>query len=82
MSNPTAPRLTTADVVANVKAEMARTNLKAPALMTRLDMTRSALQRRLSGEIEFTATELATVADLLGVPVPSLLAPVDRAGAA
>ena len=56
-------------VPANVRAEVARRGLSQSALAAALNLTQSAVSRRLSGTVEFTASELAALAEHLQVPV-------------
>jgi transcriptional regulator with XRE-family HTH domain len=52
---------------------MARAGLTGVQLAERAGYSRSALQRRLSGEIEFTVTDLAVLAKILNIPLTALL---------
>lgn len=47
--------------------------MSARELARRIGMRYSTLGRRLTGEIDFTVGELASIASLLDVPVSSLL---------
>lgn len=60
------------DVAANVRAEVARRRIRQGAIAERLGMDQRAVSRRLLGEVEFSATELQAVAELVGVPISSL----------
>ena len=56
-------------VVANVKAELARRGVLQSTVGDWLGLTQSAVSRRLVGEVEFTASELQTLARNLGVSI-------------
>lgn len=58
---------------ANVRAEMARRNVRQITVAKRLGISQAAISRRLSGETEFSVAELLQVADLLGVTAAHLL---------
>jgi transcriptional regulator with XRE-family HTH domain len=61
--------------VREIRALMARNELNQQALATRIGLTRTGLYRRLRGEVDFSATELASVATTFGVPVDTLFTP-------
>lgn len=64
----------TQDSVADlVRAELARRRLKQTDLAAHLCLTRSAISRRLTGEMEFSITELRTTAAFFGVPLATFL---------
>ena len=71
------------DVAANVRAELARRRDKTKAgLRVALDdMPRVSLWRRLSGEVPFSANEIARVADYLEVPISVLFSTPEQASA-
>lgn len=56
-------------VPANIRAEVARRGVSQSALAAALNLTQSAVSRRLSGAVEFSASELAAIAQFLNVPV-------------
>lgn len=56
-------------VAANVRAEVARKSTPQSALATALDLNQAGISRRLSGKVEFSASELALLSKLLCVPV-------------
>lgn len=56
-------------VAAEVRAELARQRVSQETFSQRIGMSQSTLSRRLTGEIPFDTTELARVAEALGVPV-------------
>lgn len=58
---------------ANIRAEMARRNVRQIALAKHLGLSQTAISRRLNGEVEFSVAELVSVASLLGVPAAVLL---------
>lgn len=60
-------------VAANVKAEATRRGLVQSDLATALGVSRAAMSRRLTGEMEFSVSELITLADFLGVDTRQLL---------
>lgn len=66
---------------ANIKAEMARRGVTQTGLAARLDITQSALSKRLRGVISLNVDELAAIADALDVPVSTLLAGVETSAA-
>jgi transcriptional regulator with XRE-family HTH domain len=59
-------------IAANVRAEIARQKLKQEDLGNRLHMSRSTFSRRFSGEIAWTAGEVAALAAELKVPIGDL----------
>lgn len=67
------PTQTPADVAANVRAEVARRGLRHADLATALGVSRPAMSRRLTCDMEFSITELRAVAEFLGVPLSVLL---------
>ena len=62
------------DIAGTVRAELARQKKPQAALQIRLEISRSSLARRLSGEQPFDANELVVVADFLGMSVGDLFA--------
>ena len=54
-------------VAAEVRAELARAQIKIKDLAPELEMSVSTLQRRLSGEIPFDVEELTRIADIANV---------------
>src|SRR5699024_5407019 len=69
-------------VAAEIRAVLARHLVAQTALVRRLGVSRPWLVRRLSGETPLTMTVVATIAELLDVPVAQLVAPVDTNGSA
>lgn len=60
-------------VGANVRAEMARRNVRQGALAKALGISQPSVSARLSGAVPFDVDELRAVADLLGVGMCGLL---------
>ena len=58
---------------ATVRAEMARRRVPQIKLAQHLGLSQTAISRRMSGETDFTVTELQAVAALLDVPAGDLL---------
>lgn len=58
----------------NVRAEMARRRVTQDDLATHLGISRTAVTRRLSGEVDFRHQELVAIAGRLEVPLEQLLA--------
>lgn len=71
-------RPTSADIAANVRAEVARRQVRQHQLAAVTGLDQRAVSRRLLGRVEFTASELGAVARLLEVPVARLLGDVDE----
>jgi len=72
-TNSTAQRVT-----AEVRAEMARQRKSQTAIAKALNMSQVAVSRRLRGEVDFTVTDLARLADVLGVPLAQFI-PIEAA---
>jgi transcriptional regulator with XRE-family HTH domain len=72
---------TTAHVAGEVRAELARQRLAMREAARRLGVTSSWLHRRVTGDTDFTVSELAELADLLGVPVEKFLRGRKHSGA-
>lgn len=64
------------DVAANVRAEVARRRIRQADLADAMGLDQRAVSRRLLGHVEFSATELQKVAQILDVPVARLLGEV------
>ena len=56
-----------------VKARMILTDTSPADLADILRVSQSAISRRLTGETEFSVTQLAAIAPKLGVPVSELI---------
>ena len=61
-------------VAANVRAELARNELRQDKVVSALCLSQSAVSRRLKGQVDFTVTELSVVAKLVGLEPQDLLA--------
>ena len=68
----------TLDVSGEVKAWMARRDVRQEALAKALGMTQPSLSMRLRGRTRWTIQDLVIVSKTLGVPVSVLLEPLDR----
>lgn len=60
------------DVAANVRAEVARRRIRQADIAGHLSIDQRAVSRRLLGHVEFSASELQKLAELLEVPVSAL----------
>lgn len=58
---------TTDSIAAEVRAELARHRRRTKDVAQALDVTVSTASRKINGHSPFTAAELVTLADLLGV---------------
>lgn len=56
-------------VAAEVRAELARQKVSQETLCQRIGMSQSTLSRRITGDYPFDTTELAKIAEALGVTV-------------
>lgn len=63
-------------VAENVRAELARRRLTQEQAGAAIGLTQKAMSRRLTGEVEFSASELQKLAGLLEVPAGTLLGEV------
>lgn len=63
----------------NVRAEIARSGSSQATIADLLGLTQSAVSRRLSGKIDFSATELSKLAAYLNVPVAAFFTDMERA---
>lgn len=72
MTSPASPP-PAANLAANVRAEVARRRLRQSDIAAQLGLNQRAMSRRMLGEVEFSATELNRLAELLGMPVARLL---------
>jgi len=68
----------TLEVSGEVKAWMARRDVKQEALAKALGMTQPSLSMRLRGRTRWTIQDLVIVSKTLDVPVSVLLEPLDR----
>lgn len=62
----------TAEIAANVRAELARGQHQQQAIAELLGLSRMAIHRRLTGATAFRADELAKIAAHIGVPMAEL----------
>lgn len=65
-----------ARVAANVRAELARHQVRQGALAETIGRPANWLRRRLTGDVAFTVGEIGEIAEALGIPVAALLAEV------
>ena len=68
----------TLEVSGEVRAWMARRDVKQEALAKALGMTQPSLSMRLRGRTRWTIQDLVIVSKTLDVPVSVLLAPLER----
>ena len=68
----------TLDVSGEVRAWMARRDVKQESLAKALGMTQPSLSMRLRGRTRWTIQDLVIVSKTLDVPVSVLLAPLER----
>ena len=68
----------TLEVSGEVRAWMARRDVKQEALAKALGMTQPSLSMRLRGRTRWTIQDLVIVSKTLNVPVSVLLAPLER----
>ena len=66
-------------VAAEVRAEMARQQMPQAKLAALLGVAQQTVSRRLVGEVPFDVSELARIAEVLGVPMTQFLGSVERA---
>ena len=71
-NQPTAVGLTPLN--ATIRAEMARRELRQSHVGDAIGLSQAQVSQRLSGAIDWRATELAAVADLFGMSVADLMA--------
>lgn len=53
----------------NVKAEMARRSMSQMQVAALLGLSQTAVSRRLNGDVDFSASELSTLAREFSIPV-------------
>lgn len=68
------PLTGTRDLVAEVRAEMARQGVTASKIAEATDISQPSLSRKLSGAREFTTSELLTVLGALDVTLATIAA--------
>lgn len=66
----------TDDVAANIRAEVARRRIRQQAIAEHLGLNQQQVSRRLNGVVEFSASELRAIAQLLNTSVGALLGEV------
>lgn len=62
-------------IASSVRAELARVNKSGRQLATEMDWHYPHLARRLSGDVEFSAVEVARIAKHLKLPIARLFGP-------
>lgn len=60
-------------IASAVRAEVARQRVSQQTIAAATGLTQSAVSRRMTGVIDFSATELRQIAELLEVPAATLL---------
>lgn len=65
-------------VAAEVRAELARHQISGRELARRMDATAVYVSRRLSGEVELSASDLASISEILDIPVGYFFGEVAR----
>lgn len=77
-TRPALNRVTSLDasVAANLRAELARHQIRQRTLAERIGRTPGWLSRRLTGDVAFTLGEIGEIAAALGIPVTALLVEV------
>lgn len=69
-----------ASTSSNVRAEVARSGLSQSDIAGILRISQAAVSRRLSGKVEFSASQLSTLATELNVPVATFFTTKALAG--
>jgi transcriptional regulator with XRE-family HTH domain len=59
----------TGSVAEEARAAIARQRIRQSTIAEALNLSQASVSRRLSGDVDFTSTELRKLADLLGMPV-------------
>lgn len=62
-------------VVTEIRAAMARRRVSQEVLARALRISQAAVSRRLNGTVDFTVTEIHTIAEVLQVDAAELLTP-------
>lgn len=73
---------TVAVVAAEVRACMARLNVRPHEILGSLDMRQPTFSRKYNGEVPFTLPELIRISRALQIPLAEIVAPVDRVSSA
>lgn len=66
-------RRLTEDVAGNVRAEMARRRIGQPQIAQALGLSQASVSRRLMGQTPIDVNELEVIAQVLDVPISTLL---------
>lgn len=66
------PEFHASRVAANARAEVARRQIRQGRIAEHLGLNQQQVSRRLTGEVEFSVSELQKLAELLEVPVATL----------
>jgi hypothetical protein len=69
---------TVAIVAAEVRASMARLNVRPFEIIDSLDMGRPTFSRKYNGHVPFTLPELIRISRALDIPLAEIVAPADR----
>jgi transcriptional regulator with XRE-family HTH domain len=69
---------TTAGLIGEVRAEMARQKVTVTKVARATDISRASFSRKLNGSAEFTIRELTRAADFLGLPLSELASRAER----
>lgn len=72
----------TANVAAEVRAEMARQRRSQRSVADALGVSQTYIWRRLTGDVSFDIAELSAVADFLGVPMGQFIERREQGSAA
>jgi len=73
---------TVAIVAAEVRASMARLNVKPFQMVEALAASQPTFSRKYNGEVPFTLPELIRISKILGVPLAEIVRPADRVSSA
>lgn len=73
---------TVAIVAAEVRASMARLNVKPFEMIEALAMRQPTFSRKYNGEVPFTLPELIRISHILNVPLAEIVRPADRVSSA
>lgn len=60
-------------VTANIRAELARRDLRQPDLATALNMHPMSVSKRMTGQVGWSIDEVQAAADWFGIPLVALL---------
>jgi len=73
---------TVAIVAAEVRASMARLNVRPFEILEDLEMRQPTFSRKYNGDVPFTLPELIRISRALDVPLAEIVAPADRVSSA